>query len=453
MNQSTTALGRIIRMALLMLPVLAPGISAADLVVELSGRDQTVEGFGAFGAGIKSYSPFVSPALAARLVRELGLTISRGPLPFDFQRSDGSFNTSGDISRWLAVWKAMKAAGTAKFIISVWSPPPWMKNPGNHGHAEPWCADGRAGGLLLPEYYGRFAGLCVDFLKFFKSQVGVDVYALSIQNEPAFDEPYESCVYTPEQYREVLKTVAARMEAAGLSTRLFGPEDIGSLDRVMSYMNAITSDADALRGVRFLAVHGYAPNGIAPDSADARIWQTMSAAALKNGKQLWMTETSGYGQSWDDAMSLAVSMYTALRFGHVSGWCWWQADSADDAAPGAQALIGGDNGEILSSKCAVVCNFAHFVRPGAVRVMASCADSSILPLGFINKQTLTLVLLNRSDGQASIDVKGFTPSSPWRLFRSSATQYCADLGNLPAAGAIVLPARSLSTLQCAFNNQ
>jgi O-glycosyl hydrolase len=425
--------------------------SAADLKIDLSGRDQTIEGFGAFGAGIKSYAPFIIPTLAHKLCSDLGLTITRGPLPFDFQQSDGSFNPTGDISKWIPIWKSLRSAGTQKFIISVWSPPPWMKNPGNHGHLEPWCADGRAGGFLLPENHEKFADYCVAFLKYFKSQVGTDVYALSLQNELAFDEPYESCVYTPEQYVAVVKMVRQRLVDANLSTQLFGPEDIGSLDRVMSYMTPLTADHDALNSFRFLAVHGYAPNGVSPDSPDARIWQTMSDAALKNGKQLWMTETSGYGSSFNDGLSLASAIYTALRFGHVSAWCWWQADSADAAMPDTQALIAGAFGESVSPKFYVVRQFAHFIRPGAIRVAADSSDASILPLAFVDKQTLTLVLLNPFDAAISLNLKGVTPASPLHAFRTSATENCADLGNLPTASAIQLPAHSLTTLQCSFN--
>jgi glucuronoarabinoxylan endo-1,4-beta-xylanase len=453
----TTALvrGVIVATCLFVCLAISSRARAADLTIDISRHDQTIEGFGAFGAGTRNYSPFVTPALAHKLFGDLGLTITRGPLAFDFERADGSYNFAGDVAKWVPIWKSLKSAGAEKFIISVWSPPPWMKNPGNHGHAEAWCADGRAGGFLLPANYGKFADCCVAFLRYFKSQVGVEVYALSIQNELAFDEPYESCVYTPLQYTAAAKVVAQHIQAAGLSTRLFGPEDIGALDRVMAYMNAITFDKSALSSMRFLAVHGYAPNGVSPDSADARTWQTMADAAVKNGKQLWMTETSGYGLSWDDGMSLGVAMYTSLRFGHVSGWCWWQADSADagDAKSATEALIGGADGELVSAKYFVLRQFAHFVRPGAVRVAADCSEASVLPLAFTDKKTLTLVLLNQGAGDASIELKGFTPSSPWRAVRSSATENCADLSSLPPAAAILLPARSVTTLQCSFNPQ
>jgi hypothetical protein len=166
-----------------------------------------------------------------------------------------------------------------------------------------------------------------------------------------------------------------------------------------------------------------------------------------------MTETSGYGHTWNDGMALAGAMYTSLRFGHVSGWCWWQADSADLAGADSQALIAGAEGEIVLPKYFVLRQFARFVRPGAVRVAADCSEASVLPLAFIDKKTLTLVLLNQGSFEASIDLKGFTPSSPWRAVRSSSSENGVDLGSLPAAGAIRLPVGSLTTLQCSFNNQ
>jgi glucuronoarabinoxylan endo-1,4-beta-xylanase len=274
----------------------------------------------------------------------------------------------------------------------------------------------------------------------FNNQTLTQAFALSIQNEPAFDEPYESCVYSPSQYAALCKVVAGKISAAGLSTRLFGPEDIGSVDRFISYTNALPDIHFA-----FLAAHGYAPNGITPDSPDARIWQTMFDAAAARRTELWMTETSGYGSTWADGFALAHAMYTCLRFGHVSGWCWWQAASADSAMPETQALLGGPEGLTESPKCSVVGNFARYVRPGAVRIGISSDDPAVLPLAFAELGRVTIVLINDSANDVTIHIHGMNAGA-WHVHRSSATENCADLGS--ASLPISLPPSSVTTLQC-----
>jgi glucuronoarabinoxylan endo-1,4-beta-xylanase len=425
-------------------------VTTADITLNPLDRDQTMEGFGVYGGRIANWHQYFGPELGHLLVDELGITISRGPLPFDFQRGDGSINTTGDISQWIPVWQQLRARGVGKFIISVWSPPVGMKDPGTHGHFEFWCRDGRAGGRLLPANYPEFADMCVNFLRYFKARVGIEVYGLSLQNEPAFDEPYESCLYTPQEYVDLVKVVGPRIRAAGLSTQLFGPEDIGSPDRVMSYLNALMADPEACRYLGFVAVHGYAANGITADSPDAKIWQAMYAAGAAHGKPLWMTETSGFGQSWPDAMSLARAIYTSLRFGHVSGWCWWQAATGDDHVAATQALISGPGGMVPQPTFCAVRNFACFVRPGDVRIASNSNDPAILPLAFKNDAShiVTVIVINQSDRPESINVKVGLPSGAWRAYRSSARENCVDVGILPASAPILVPPQSLTTLLC-----
>ncbi len=423
-------------------------ILAAEITIDPTQEFQTIEGFGAYGGSIKNWQQSLSPALANRLVDDMGLTISRGPLPFDFQNPDGSFNHSGDVAKWIPIWKALKQKRIHKFIISVWSPPVWMKNPGNHGHKEPWCQDGRAGGYLLPENYGKFAEMCLEFLRYFKHEVGVEVFALSLQNEPAFDEPYESCVYSPEQYAAILKVVGRRLREERLATRLVGPEDLGSHDRVMKYLNAVMEDPEARGYLGFVAVHGYAPNGITADSPDARIWQSLHAVGANDGKQLWMTETSGYDESWTGAMALARAMYTALRFGQVSGWCWWQAAGADNEKPTSFTLTAGPGGADAAPKFHVAACFGRFVRPGVVRTEAISDDASVLPLAFKNPEdkALTIVVINDSAEEKPLDLKGASIPSHGHLYRTSVDEKGADLGMVRSVGGIPLPAQSLSVL-------
>jgi glucuronoarabinoxylan endo-1,4-beta-xylanase len=438
--------GHLVILSFLWFCAAAQAAPLITITLNPAATDQTIEGFGAFGGSIHAWQPSLTPALAHRLIDNLGLTVSRGPLPFDFERPDGSFNYSGDVSKWIPIWKTLNASGVHRFIISVWSPPPWMKTPGNHGHTEAWNRDGRAGGTLLPENYDKFAAMCVQFLRYFKSQVGVEVYGLSLQNELAFDEPYESCVYTPAQYVALVKVVGPAMEKAGLTTRLFGPEDIGYRDRVMSYIDALMSDPAARRHIGFVAVHGYAPNGITADSPDARVWQGMYDPVAAQGKQLWMTETSGFGSTWPDAMALSQALYTALRFGHVSGWCWWQAATADAQSPSGETLLAGADGEIAAPKFSVLRQFARLVRPGAVRVDAASTDSGVLPLAFKDAaaHTMTVILINTTAQAQTIRIQ--VPIAQWHDYRSSATENYTDAGIVIGSSPILLPAQSVTSL-------
>ena len=66
--------------------------------------------------------------------------------------------------------------------------------------------------------------MCVAYIKIIKQQTGIDIYALSIQNEPRFSQFYSSCVYDGDAMRDLLKVVGKRFKDDGIATKLFLPE-------------------------------------------------------------------------------------------------------------------------------------------------------------------------------------------------------------------------------------
>jgi glucuronoarabinoxylan endo-1,4-beta-xylanase len=442
---------------------LLPAGLRAQVVVRVNTRMtyQTMSGFGLFGGAIDNWVQKTSPGLATQLVDDLGITINRGSVPFDFEPKDlsltgadgniANYNLTGDVSKEIPVWKGYHARGLSTFILSVWSPPPWMKNPGAHGHdAQPWCKDGRAGGELLPENYPKFARMLVVFLKYFKSQVGVDAYAISLQNELAFDEPYESCVYTPQQYVALLKVVGPEFRRDGIKTKIFFPEDIGYYDRVMSYINGVMDDAQARQYPGIVAIHAYDTNGVTPNSPSAKTWENMFAPGAKHGLPFWMTETSGYGLDWPAAMNLARSMYVGLRYGHVSAWVMWEASTVPKADN--ESLTGGLDGKDTPPKYFAAKQFYRFIRPGSVCIEANADDDAVLPLAFTNTKdrTMTLVLINTStdEKKVTLNISGsYSAPASFQASRSSETESCLTLPPQKRRDSVTLSPMSITTLQ------
>jgi len=106
--------------------------------------------------------------------------------------------------------------GVNKFFGATWSPPGWMKSNGSETQ----------GGSLLSQYYDDYGRMLAEYCRQFKAKVGIDLYGLSIQNEPRFSEPYSSCVYSGTQYRDVAAAAAPLVLAVSPTTKLLGPEDV-----------------------------------------------------------------------------------------------------------------------------------------------------------------------------------------------------------------------------------
>ena len=374
------------------------------VAVDLSKKFQTMEGFGGFGA-MKEYwaqPPFTSDEFVNSLVNDLGLTILRDNMPTSFEyENDNNDPFVTDLTKFTLTVKPpghdetvsdhldhlrkMKAAGLQKLIVSVWSPATWMKHNnmvgnGTQANSAPayTTTPTAATNQLKTEMYNEFAERCVAYIKIIRQETGLDIYALSVQNEPRFSQFYASCVYDGAALRDVLKVVGKRLKDEGLTTKLFLPEDVGWLQGVEN-MTRPTLDDPAARGYAdIIAVHGYDLDGITAASTSAQTWQTMYGWGAAYGKPLWMTETSGYENSYAGAVKLAKAMYTAIKYGNVSAWVFW---SLSTTTLDAYSLMG--NGGEKSKRYYVSKNFYKYIRPGAVRTDASAPEgTNVFPLAF-----------------------------------------------------------------------
>ena len=262
-----------------------------NVVADASVKYQTMDGFGGFGAKDVYWSsgPFTSASFVNDLIKDLGLTILRDNIPTNFEdvNDDGDPHTTnlsnfhyGSFTDHIQYLKDMKAAGLQKLIISCWSPAVWMKTNNNVNgdkadapqyNPNPTSADNQ----LRTDMYEEFAERCVAYITILEQETGIDVYAISLQNEPRFTEPYESCVFNGEALRDLIKVVGKRFADDGITTKIFMPEDIGYLDGVSGMAQPTLNDADARKYVSIVAVHGYALDGVTANSPDAQTWQTM----------------------------------------------------------------------------------------------------------------------------------------------------------------------------------
>jgi glucosylceramidase len=185
-------------------------IASAKIVLKPERTYQKVLGFGgAFTeAAAYAYSRMM-PELREEILRKyfdpregIGYSIGRIHMnSCDF--SLGNYTYVGDkdenletfdISReaeWVIpfIMEAAAVKGESiKFLVSPWSPPGWMKTNGEMNN----------GGKLLPQYREAWARYYVKFIKAMRSK-GVDIRAVTIQNEPAATQVWDSCIWSAEE--------------------------------------------------------------------------------------------------------------------------------------------------------------------------------------------------------------------------------------------------------------
>ena len=176
---------------------LAPVASAVDVTVDTTTKYQKIEGFGTCTI---NWMPNVSALYDTQKFRDfygddLGGSIVRFHLAPDLQKEPDLDLENLDLSKFN--WDAPDLKHAAEFakaiylkdpkrnkiITSIWSPPAWMKTNDETAN----------GGSVRPDRFDNLGKYIVGISRSFEAKFGVPLYAISIQNELSFKEPYDSC--------------------------------------------------------------------------------------------------------------------------------------------------------------------------------------------------------------------------------------------------------------------
>ena len=470
-------------------PVPAPRDVTAAVEVNAAQKFQTIDGFGTatYCYNKTDHEMYAKPEFQKLVVEDLGLSMIRFAIvpahfkvvekPEQISRNDFIFEgkvegvpvnektgkpiygpTKGVIPCLEFIAALRKLNPEIKVVPSVWSPPYWMKTK-----------VGVSGGSLRPEYYEHYARYLAEWVRFVKERYNIDIYALSPQNELEFVEPYDSCVYKPEEFAAVVKVIGQTFRREGLNVKLYGPEDMTHYGpRTVRFIKAVEEDPAAKPFLNILATHGYSDGiqstGSVQENAD--FW-----GLIKDyGKPYWQTET-GPGAAdarWNDGgpdgqvtnaktgklvegalASIGGRHHYALAYGQASAWLFWQITEPKPSVHGLMVL------DKPGKRYYVAKQFWRYIRPGAVRIAAGPdgGDKGVCLTAYQHPRdkTVTVVLLNRSDDnvKTTVALKTDIPVTAFDTFRTSLKEDCAAVGKTPVAGGkavLTLPPRSIVTL-------
>ena len=79
-------------------------------------------------------------------------------------------------------------------MASPWSPPAWMKTNSKMNF----------GGRLRDDYREAWANYYCKFIEHYENE-DIPIWGLSVQNEPAAKQTWDSCLYTGEEERDFIK--------------------------------------------------------------------------------------------------------------------------------------------------------------------------------------------------------------------------------------------------------
>ncbi len=451
----------------------------ADVTIDRTKKYQTIEGFGFFGGADVWWdgpAAVLDNAWSAMVIDDLGLTMWRNEYyptattaaPQDAQWMDQKPVVQSLYSHANASQVPLKA------ILTIWSPPANDKCIVVTNGVPDWgtCAtplqrptDTKGGNILGPSQATAFANWLVAGLQMYRD-AGVDVYGLSMQNEPMFWQGYNSCFYEQSFYAKHLAEVGPIVKASFPNVKLFGSENMlgiecgaganGTNFDPYFYTQAIINNAGALSTIDRFAVHGYI-DGVSATATSklATLWTSLRTGTASANKPLWMTETSGYNHSWTGgqpctsdrtktcpgAIDLGQAIYAAVYYGHASAWTYWQG-SGKSGLNEYNLMAGTSPGKnYYVSK-----QFYRYIRPGAQMVDVQSTDAEVMVAAFDNPamNAFTVVAINTGTATKTLTISGANLPSTFHAFRTSANEDATDLGSVNAGG-LTLPASSVTT--------
>jgi glucuronoarabinoxylan endo-1,4-beta-xylanase len=306
----------------------------------------------------------------------------------------------------------------AKVWSAPWSPATNFKTPNQNGVISV------NGGGFAGDYQG-YASQLAGYVVNMKNTYGVNLYALSIQNEPDFNTTtYESCVWTAQQFHDFVPVLSATLTASNVgATKILLPEsDVWSGDTAL-YATAM-NDTNVAPLVSIIADHNYVQNNNAGD-------QTTPVAIPGYGKALWETEVStfdAFDGSITNAMYWAGRIHSFLTVPQVNAWHYWWLSASGNSNEGLASST-----DVLAKRGYVVGQYSRFVRPDYLRIGVATNQGTALVSAFKEPVSLNfaVVAINSATNAVTqtFNLTNFSLVSTVAVWVTSAT---LSLSNQPA---------------------
>ena len=388
--------------------------SHPTVTVNWSDVHQQIDGFGASSAATGNGITNTQADLFWSTTSGVGLSLLRVQI-----ENNGTYPDLATMQK--AQDRGVKIWGTP------WSPPASMKSNGSTTN----------GGSLLASDYQAYANYLSSYVLGLKNSYGINLYALSIQNEPDYTAAWDSCIWTGQQFHDFLRNnLLPTFSKNAVTAKIIMPEESGwKFDLATATLN----DSVTAAGVSIIAGHNY-------DGASAAPY----ALGQNQGKHLWETEVSTF-ETFDPSMTngliWAKKINDWMTIANANAWhYWWLIDGNGDN----EALL-GPSGQ-TTKRLYVMGNYSKFVRPGYYRIGTSASPvGGVLVSAYKDTSSgkFAIVAINQNASAVTLDfaLNGFTANTvvPWV---TSASLNLAQQSSITVGGSAfvaTLPAASVTT--------
>lgn len=284
-----------------------------------------------------------------------------------------------------------------RLFSSPWSPPAWMKTNGEMNH----------GGKLKDEYKDVWARYFAKYIKTMK-QEGLDIWGVTVQNEPEATQVWDSCRYTAEEERDFVKNhLGPTLYKEGLQNINVIVWD-HNRDLLYERAKVILSDKEAAKYIWGVGFHWY--SGDQFDNLD-KTHQDFP------DKKLLFTEGCQEGGvklgDWNVGERYGHNIIGDLN-NHTVGWVDWNLILDIQGGPNhvgnfcdAPIIVDTENDKVYyQSSYYYIGHFSRFIKRGAKRIGFVNPYENLEVTAFKNPDgTLAVVVMNKSDEDIDFNIK------------------------------------------------
>lgn len=294
--------------------------------------------------------------------------------------------------------EAYKAAGAnLPVMLSPWSPPEFMKTNGSRV----------GGGRLKKECYLDWAKYICRYVEEFRNR-GINVTALSIQNEPNATQAWDSCLFTPDEERLFLKEyLYPELRKAGISDIQIYVWDHNKERLYDRACFVITDDTvDIVSGIAFHWYSGDHFDAIRlvkerfPDkhltfSEGCIEYSRFDTNQIRNAQMYGHDMIGNFAAGMDTFIDWNICLNEMGGPNYVGNYC---------EAP----IICDTKNGTLSYKLSFhyVSHFSRYIKPGARRIATTIYTDEIEQVAFMNPDdSIVVIIQNRTSVDKRVSLR------------------------------------------------
>ena len=313
---------------------------------------------------------------------------------------------------------ALQENGEIQLLASPWSPPAFMKTND----------DMNQGGKLKKEYYSMWADMIVRYIDEYQNK-GIKISRLTIQNEPAATQTWDSCIFSGKEEAEFaveyLSPALEQSNHTDIKINIWDHNKEKMLDRAQESF-VVTGAENAVSGIAF---HWYTGDH----------FETLQETANRYpSKELIFTEGCVEYSRFDSDNQIGhAELYAHDILGDfkagMNGYIDWNLILDQKGGPNhvsnycdAPVMCDTEKDTIdIKLSYYYIGHFSRFIKTGAKRMLTSSFSKNVETVGFINPDgTKVVVALNTSDEDITFTFTDKTDSTELTIQNHSIMTMC-----------------------------